>query len=218
MVDAVSPGYILLDPRPVAAEAPYTFFIPTAGQLAAIGVGDLVKLIFEHVPAGHKMEVERMWVVVSSSDAEGLTGTLDNNPGEPSASIRLGDLVRFDRHHVIAIRWSNPETAPLSAPHREYWERCLVDDCVLDGTEPVEFIYREEPDIGSPEDKHPDSGWRIRGRVGDATNEEVDARTVRYISIAFVLNRDDSWLPFINAPVGTRLLRDFGANIYSKEA
>ena len=210
-------GYVLVDPRPIAAGAPYTFFLPNADEIAAIASGDLAQLMFEHVPAGHEWGVERMWVKVDSSDANELTGTLANKPFEATASVREGDPVTFERHHVIGIRWANPETAPRPSTYREYWERCLVDDCVLDGTEPIEFIYREEPDMQEEGDKYADSGWRVRGRMGDATDEEADARVPQYVAIGAVLNRDDSWVQFVDAPVGTRLMRDFETNIYVKE-
>lgn len=92
-----------------------------------------------------------------------------------------------------------------------------MDACVLDGVEPVEFIYREEPDMHEEGDKYPDSGWRIRGRMGNASDEEMDARIPKYVALGAVLNRDDSWLKHIDAPVGTRLMRDFQADSYVEE-
>ncbi|MEQ1519239.1 MAG: DUF2185 domain-containing protein [Usitatibacteraceae bacterium] len=217
MVKSTSPGYVLLDPRPIATAVPYTFFLPNTDELAALASGDLVQLMFEHVPSGHKWGVERMWVTVNTLDAKGLTGTLVNNPLEPTASVRAGDLIRFARYNVIGVNWANPEVAPPPTVRREYWERCLVDDCVLDGTEPVEFIYREAPSMDEGGNKYPDSGWRIRGRMGDATNEEANARKPQDVSIGAVLNRDDSWLHLIDTPVGVRLMRDFQKNVYVNE-
>ena len=214
MTISESLGYVLLDPRPIAESAPYTFFLPNADELAAVASGDLAQLMFEHVPAGQEWGVERMWVKIDNSNSSELTGALASKPFEATASVHLGDPVTFERHHVIGIVWANPETAPRPSICREYWERCLVDDCVVDGTEPVEFIYREEPDMQQEGEKYPDSGWRIRGRMGDATDDDAEARAIQYIAIGRVLNADDSWLQFIDAPVGTRLMRDFYRNTY----
>jgi hypothetical protein len=210
-------GYELLDPRPIAASAPYTFFLPSTVEVAAVGIGDLVKLTFEYFHETEKWAAERMWVTVEQVEAEGLVGRLDNQPDEPTSPLKLGDRVRFEQYHILSIEWAKPETAPLSAKYREYWERCLVDDCVLDGSEPVEFIYREEPDMHDEDDKYPDSGWRIRGRMGDATEEEIDGRSPQYVAVGAVLNRDDSWLSLLDAPIGSRFMRDFTTNTYEQE-
>lgn len=217
MTTPKSPGYVLLDPRPIAAHAPYTFFLPDAAETAAIASGDLAQLMFEHIPAGQEWGVERMWVKVDTATDSELTGALVSKPFEATASVREGDPVTFARHQVIGISWANPENAPRPSTCREYWERCLVDDCVLDGTEPVEFIYREEPDMQEEGDKYRDSGWRIRGRMGDASDDEIDARAPKYVAVGAVLNKDDSWVQFIDAPIGTRLMRDFKTNDYLPE-
>jgi hypothetical protein len=217
-MSAVVPSYVLLDPRPIAEEAPYTFFLPGETEVTAIASGDFVKLMFEHVPAGKEWSVERMWVAVGGRDEGGFWGALANNALEQTAQIRIGDSIRFAPHHIINIRWSHPESAPRPVERREYWERCLVDSCVLEGTEPVEFIYREFPDMQKEGDKYPDSGWRIRGRVGTATDEEVEAREPRYVAIGAVLNKDDSWLHLIDAPEGARFMRDFRLNTYVNQS
>jgi hypothetical protein len=186
MHEFVAPGFVVIDPRPIRDEAPYTFFLPTETEVAAVCKGDLVKLMFEHVPAGEEWGVERMWVTVEGSDSAKVWGRLDNKPYEPTASIHAGDPVTFRRHHILSIIWDRPECAPPPAEYREYWDRCLADGCVLDGTEPVEYIYREEPDMADEGDKHPDSGWRIRGRMGDSSDEQMDARKPQYVAIGKV--------------------------------
>lgn len=60
-------------------------------------------------------------------------------------------------------------------------------------------------------------GWRIRGRSSAATDIQIDEREVAYVALGAVLNRDDSWIGWIDAPVGTTLIRDFNTNTYIKE-
>ena len=211
-------SYLVLDPRPDAASAPYTFFLPSPLEIAAVGEGDLVKLMFEYTHDIEKWAIERMWVIVQEVKGEAVRGLLDNDPSEPTSTLTAGDTILFERHDILAILWASPETAPRPHCYQEYWDRCLVDQCVLDGTEPVEFIYREEPDMASEGDKHPDSGWRIRGRMGDATDEDAEARKIAYVALGAVLNRDDSWLHLIDEPIGRALMRDFDTGKYVLEA
>lgn len=209
--------YCLSDPRGIAAIARYTFFLPSPAEIAAVGKDDLVKLTFEYVHETEKWAAERMWVRIEESDSETLAGVLDNDPDEPTSKLRLGDPVNFQRHNILSIQWANPEAAPQPEVYREYWERCLVDACVLDGSVPVEYLYREEPDMQDDGDAYPDSGWRIRGRFDHATDAEPDERQVEYVALGAVLNQDDSWIDLIDAPIGSRFWRDFSTNTFSGE-
>jgi hypothetical protein len=207
-------NYTLIDPRPLAANAPYTFFLPSAVELSAIGDGDLVKLTFKYSHEIEKWAVERMWVAVTKVTEEFLLGSLENQPFEPMSTLEVGAIIRFQRHHILSIHWAHPEVAPPPTEHREFWERCLVDTCVVDGSQPVEYIYREEPNMHQDGDEYPDSGWRIRGRMSGATDAEIESRGAQYVAVGAVLNRDDSWLDLIDSPAGSRFMRDFSTNTY----
>jgi hypothetical protein len=211
-------SYELCDPRPIAAGAPYTFFLPSQAELEALAPPDLVKLLFDYPHETEKWAAERMWVKLEKVDGEHLHGTLQNVPDEPTSPLSLGDAVTFRHHHILAIQWEHPDTAPPPASYREYWERCLVDACVVDGLEPVEFLYREKPEKERSRDTYPDSGWRIRGRRGSSSDTDMDARSSSYVALGLVLNRDDSWLRWIDAPVGTALMRNFETGDYELES
>jgi hypothetical protein len=216
-MDIEPPRYLIVDPAPLAARAPYTFFLPSAAEVAAIAEKDLVKLLFEYDHEIEKWGAERMWVKVTDVDGHRLAGTLANDPDEPTSPLEHGERIEFTRDQVLSIVWEHPDAAPQPEDYREYWDRCLVDDCVLDGTEPVEYIYREEPGMAQEGDKYPDSGWRIRGRQGDATDEDMEERKFSYVAIGAVLNHDDSWLPLIDVPVGAAFMRDFESGEYVEQ-
>jgi hypothetical protein len=188
----IVPSYVLCDPRPVAQAAPYTFFLPGKAETRAIGEGDLVRLEFEYLHEIEEWTGERMWLIVEQAGEDELLGRLDNHPAEPTSPLKAGDPIAFRRHHILAITWARPETAPPQPRHRE------------------------EPEPLPEGDTYPDSGWRILGRRGDATDADMDVRDVSYIALGAVLNRDDSWLDWIDAPVGIYLARDFETDAYSE--
>ena len=201
--------YTLDDPRQRKAEAPYTFFLPHDMRLREIGVGDSVQLIFCATADTARYGAERMWVTVTGFSGDALVGDLNNVPID-IPGLTQGDAVEFKRWHVIDVNFEDPEKdARLVFPQREYYDRCIVDDCVLTGEARVHYLYREEPDMGEAGDKDPDSGWRIRGDWRGQTDEDLAARDARYVALGAVLNRDDSWLHLIDEPIGTAYLRDW---------
>ena len=203
-----TPNYTLDDPRENARQFPYTYFLPSDEELAALQPGDLVKLVFRRTRPGEKWDAERMWVIVDEVATDCLTGRLDNVPSD-MPGVEAGEVVRFCRYHVISIIWADDRKAPPPDPPvvREYWERCFVDSGVLSGELWVWYLYREAPDMALPDDEHPDSGWRIRGYHQDLTDEELDQRDAQYVAIGAVLNKDDSWLHLIDEPIGSSFIR-----------
>ena len=199
------------------AEAPYTFFLPRPALIDAVQEGDLVKLGFLYDEPGEKWSAERMWVQVDNIHADRYVGRLDNEPDEPI--LQYGEEVSFNRDNILDARidperLSESDKQRLAADNapREYWDRCLVDDCVLNDGIPVEYLYREKPDLAGPDDEHPDSGWRLRGK--EEKGDDMDAREPAYVALGAVLNRDDSWLHLIDAPIGSAFMRNFETGEY----
>jgi hypothetical protein len=202
--------YRINDPRPTAAAAPYTYYLPSENELLAVAPGDIVKIIFESIPPSEEWGAERMWVIVTAIDGEALIGTLDNDPFD-MPQLKHGDVVSLQRGHIIDIDWAKDRAVPPPPmPERRwYWDRCFVDDQILDGRLKVEYLYREEPDPPRDGDKYPDSGWRFRCDTRGLTEQEYENPSFSYIAIGKVLNADDSWLHLIDAPVGSAYLRDW---------
>ena len=210
--------YEIDDPHAIAADAPYTYFLPSENEVLALAPGDQVKLVFRSIPPGPKFEAERMWVTITAIEGDRIAGKLDNIPLD-MPQFRLGDPVSFRRSGVIDVIWSGDRATPppSTPPRREYWERCLVDECVLHDGAKVHSLYREEPDLAGEDDKYPDSGWRIRGDWRNLSNSEIDDREVTYVALGAVLNRDDSWLGLIDEPVGSAFIRNWETGAFESE-
>lgn len=220
------PPYTLDDPRPMAAEFPYTYFLPSAEELDALAAGDLVKLVFRPWRMGQKWDAERMWVRIERVLGDHLSGTLDNEPDD-IPGLDQGERIQFQKFHVVDCIWADErETDPPQRQPREYWDRCLVDLCVTEDGVPVHYLYRQEPQSFEEGDTYPDSGWRIYGDFRGLTTKEIDSREVEFVALGRVLNSDDSWLHLIDAPVGSAFIRDWqtgefvpgGQDGYGKEA
>ena len=205
-------SYTLIHGPTRHAEAPYTFGLPHAALIDALGPGDHAKLGFEYDPPGEEFGGERMWVLIDKIDGDRFRGTLANEPAEEI--LACGDQVEFSREHILDVSFADGKAVPAVPVGPDYLKRCMVDACVLYDGVSVEYLYREEPDLGDPDDKYPDSGWRIRGRQGDTTDEEMEGREPAYVAIGAVLNRDDSWLELIDAPIGSAFMRNFDRNRY----
>jgi len=200
--------YEIDDPRPIAKKSPYTFYIPSTEKLQSLDIGDEVQIIFRSIPV-YAIGGERMWVVIDKVEGDNLSGLLGNEPDD-MPQLKKGARIDFFRWQIIDVVWKNPEkTKSLSSePEKQVWDRCMVDQEILNGTARVGYLYREEPDLGSDDDKYPDSGWRIRADVRDLTDEEYEDPKPAYIAMGKVLNNDDSWIHLIDSKIGSRFLRN----------
>lgn len=195
------------DADDAAAESPHTFFIPSRDERVAIDIGDIVKLGFEYLWDIEEYGGERMWVKVTGKRGLRYVGVLDNEPWEKG--LEVGLELEFGIEHILDIDWAIPENHPPRVPHRTYYERCMVDDCVVEDGVRVEYLYREQPDMGEEGDAYPDSGWRIRGEQGEQSDAEMENRSASYLALGVVLNRDDSFLHLLDEPEGAAFMRNF---------
>ncbi|WP_295636441.1 DUF2185 domain-containing protein [Novosphingobium sp.] len=202
----------LRDADEAAAESPYTFFIPLREERVQVDVGDLVKLGFEYEWQTEEYGGERMWVRVTSRTGLSFAGILDNEPFEKG--LVLGLPVKFGIEKILSILWANPNAHPLVEEEKGYWERCMVDSCVIDDGVPVQYLYREEPEPLEEGETYPDSGWRIRGQFDHASAPQLDDRKISYLALGAVLNRDDSFLALLDAEVGSAFERNFQTGEY----
>ena len=74
---------------------------------------------------------------------------------------------------------SKEREAPIGI---DVWSDSVV---VRDGV-PVQYVYREEPDLTQEGDKHPDSGWRIRGDVSLMTDAQCENESADYLSLIHI--------------------------------
>ena len=91
MIEAPS-GIEIEDPRPIAADAPYTFFLPFEAELAALRPNDGIKAIFRQTIGD---------------------GTLDNKPAGMDA-IKQGDRVRIPLTYAGKAAQAAINTSPCS--------------------------------------------------------------------------------------------------------
>ncbi len=202
MVDMILPSGITVDdPRPIAAASPYTFFLPHPDELAAVAPGDGIKLVFRQLEGAPEYSAERMWVLIETVQDGLVTGTLDNQPAGMDL-ISEGERIVVPLSHAIGTAFRKDAPRVPVPPVREHWDRCFVDQCVLDGRSHVDYLYREEPDMTRDGDPYPDSGWRIRGTQDAIDADRANDAHPQYVALGKVLNADDRWLHLIDRPPG----------------
>ncbi|HVK27978.1 MAG TPA: hypothetical protein VM575_06540 [Nocardioides sp.] len=134
-------GWELLDPRPIAAEHPDTFELPTSDELARLEPGSLVRAMFRladiadfsrdgvapYDESGRPVlvtHVERMWAVVTGRDGDRVTCLLDNQPYATHTSLELFDGLSLPLSHLIATG----EVRPELSEHLAFVERMAAED------------------------------------------------------------------------------------------
>lgn len=112
-------GWELVDPRPVAAEHPDTFELPTADALAALAPGSQVRAMFRlatiadlardgrapYDAQGRPVlvaHVERMWLIVTAIADGVVEGVLENQPYATHTQLTVNDRLRVPMSHLIA--------------------------------------------------------------------------------------------------------------------
>lgn len=194
-----NPSWHLRDATKIAAEAKYTFYLPSKATIAALQVGDVVKLMFAlRNPAEDEPPAERMWVKIEMIDGSGgFLGRLANDPAVIE-DLNYNDHVRFSECHIMNT--DIEEVDPGESLVEKYFPRCLVTNAILEGTEKVGILYREHPEVPR------DSGWRLlSGSESEAYLSNPD--NVQFVSLGAVLNRDDSFVELLEHPPGSRFER-----------
>lgn len=190
------PSWVLSDTRPMQEESPYTFFVPSDAEKAALEPGDLVRLRFEG-DAG----AERMWVLFKGRDEKGCFGVLDNEPAEIS-DLHMHDEVRFQNHHILSVYELKVTTNEEIAAEGKFFERCYVALEIIKSAAKISKAERCLPrDIEG--ESFPDTGWIIYAEG----KENLPLEEMSYVAIGIVLNKDDGLLPFLEEPVGAVLYK-----------
>lgn len=215
IISGLPPGIALNDPRPIAAEAPYTFELPHEIELAALKPGDGVKAIFRQTEGDTQYSAERMWVLIDRIEEGVVHGTLDNDPSDMPL-IEAGMPVSIPLTHVISCAFHADNPRPEIPDRRNYWDRCMVDACVVQDRSHADYLYREKPDLTREGDEYPDSGWRIRGTDTAIEEDRRLEKSPMYIALGKVLNKDDRWLHLIDEKPGVAFQWDEEAQDYAR--
>lgn len=211
----VPEGVEVEDPRPIAEANPYTFFMPHAAELDALRPKDGIKAIFRQVAGDAEHETERMWVLIEKIEEGAVIGRLDNQPAGLDR-IKPGDRVRIPLTHAIGTSFHKDHLRPDVPQEPEFWDRCLVDACVIEGRSRIDYLYREEPDMARAGDRYPDSGWRIRGTEKGMEEDKKHGAKPQYVALGKVLNVDDSWLHLVDHAPGCAFRWDEESGAYKE--
>ncbi|MDM8527114.1 DUF2185 domain-containing protein [Anaerolineales bacterium HSG24] len=175
------------DAQQIANENPYTFYKPSPSAVAALGLGNMVKLIFRFPTLGGNTPTgERMWVEITKIGDNSYEGTLANQPYYMKG-LEHGDKINFEPKHIIALDVDDRQ----ASDHDRYFKRCFVTNRILCEGAKAKYIYKEAPD------QEDDSGWRIV--EGDEPDEYLqNSDNISYVAIGVILNQDNSFIHLLD--------------------
>lgn len=102
-ISAIQITDILLDAQAAAVEYPDTFQVPSLTELAAIKVGDNVKIGAE-LGKGKGVGCERFWVEALFVTETTIIGAVNNSlVYTDTHKLKYGDIVEFDFNCVMSI-------------------------------------------------------------------------------------------------------------------
>lgn len=188
------PSWMLTDVEKVAQDNKYTFARASKEAIAALKVGDDVKLSFALTDPSAAISAERMWVEIEMIDGSGgFLGRLQNQPVHIK-DLQVNDHVRFSECHIMNT--GNDDKYPGNDLVEKYFARCFASNKIFRDKEPVAVLFREAPEV--PED----SGWRFF--TGTETEEYMASpESMVFVSLGAVLRAGDAFVELLEAPVGS---------------
>lgn len=193
----------LQDVTQIAADAPYTFYLPSHKTKSKLTGGNLVKLMFNcDVENENGWNAERMWVEIIQRKGNDFIGRLDNIPFY-IPDLKLGDEICFQALHIMQTDVEEVEEDIVE----KYLPRCYVTSSVLRDKNPVRQLYRESP----AEDEKNFSGWTLYSGLEDDDYLE-DGDNWHYVSLGAVLNIDDGFINLLDSPVDSEFAWDDNLN------
>lgn len=199
------PSWTLTDVEKVAQENKYTFYRAPQEAIAALKVGDDVKLSFAPVEPSENFGAERMWVEIEMIDGSGgFIGRLQNQPVHIK-DLTINDQVRFSECHIMNT--GNEDQFQDTGLVAKYRVRCFVSNKILRDKEKVAVLFREAPEVPG------DSGWRFfAGTETKAYLAREDS--MQFVSLGAVLRCGDAFVDLLDSPVGAYFELDMETNQY----
>ena len=211
-------GYEIVDPRPIRAENPFSFYVPCQARLDALSIGDVVKIILSpdvnRRTPGHNEITERLWVGVTAVDGEDLTGIMFSKPGMPrSLGIDEGGEIAFKRHHVIGIETTRQDDPVETNDNDRWFMRCRIDARIDQGA-PITRIVRDEPVGDSAGEigvlRFGWSGWRFEAA------DYVAGMPLEMYALVVPMRREMGYEHLLDAPEGSVIERRDGAFVLAE--